>query len=56
MNTENAWFDFFECGKMVACCPCSEVFGMDEQRQAEFWAIQNELDRAVMVRVEGDEK
>ena len=51
---KNAWFDFFECGRMVACCPCAEVFGTDERAQTAFWTIQHDLDRAVMVRVEGE--
>ena len=56
MDSKNAWFDFWENGKMVACCPCAEVFGMDERAQAAFWRIQDEMDRAVMVRVEEGEK
>ena len=51
----NAWFDFFHEGKVVATCPCSEVFGMDEQGQEAFWHVQDSMDRAVMVRIE-DEK
>lgn len=48
--------EFYEGENKVAECPAIEVFGMDKNKQAEFWTVQDSRDRAIKLRLEEEKK
>jgi hypothetical protein len=47
--------EFFEGETKVAECPATEVFGLDKDKQASFWSIQDSRDRAIKLRLEDED-
>lgn len=48
--------EFYEGENKVAECPAREVFGLDKDKQASFWTIQNDRERSIKLRLEEGEK
>jgi hypothetical protein len=45
--------EFWHNGRQEAECPADEVFDLPADAQESFWHVQDMLDRAIKLRMEG---